>query len=181
MGDVPGVARGPAPVPGGEPRRFPDLAVRSLAGEEWLLPRDLRAPLTLVVCAFRQWQQGLVDEWITWAVDVAGVAASPLGLDPAARAVVVEVPVIGRRYRPARRVIDGGMAASIRVPQVLARTLTAYTDVAAFCRAAGITTTDTVHPMVVRRDGTVLAHVVGAPDEDRRAAVLVALQADEPT
>lgn len=160
--------------------RFPDLEVRSLAGEELLLPRDLPAPLTLVVCAFRQWQQGLVDEWIAWAVDVAGVAPSPLGLDPGARAVVVEVPVLGRRYRPARRVIDGGMAASIRVPAVLARTLTAYTDVAAFCRAAGITSTETVHPMVVRRDGAVLAHVAGSPDEHRRAVVRAALPAADP-
>jgi hypothetical protein len=163
--------------PGGatSPPRFPDLAVRSLAGDELLLPRDLTASLTLVLLAFRQWQQGLVDEWIAWAVDDAAVAPTPLGLDPGARAVVVEVPVIGRRYRPARRVIDGGMAASIRVPAVLARTLTAYTDVSAFCRAAGISSTETVHALVVRRDGVVLAHAAGTPDDANRATVLAAL------
>jgi hypothetical protein len=162
---------------GGEHAPFPELAVRSLAGDELLLPRDLPAPLTLVVCAFRQWQQRVVDSWIDWAVRDAGVAASPLGLDPEAPSVVVEVPVLGRQYRPARRFIDGGMASGIRVPAVLARTLTAYTDVSAFCRATGITSTATVAVLVVRRDGTVLAHVSGPPEAPTRASVARALGA----
>lgn len=149
--------------------------MRSLAGEEFLLPRDLPAPVTLIVCAFRQWQQAQVDEWIAWAVDDAQVAPSPLGLAPGAPSVVVEVPVLGRRYRPARRFIDGGMATGIRVPQILARTLTAYTDVAGFCRSARITTTSTVNAMVVRADGTVLAQVSGPPTAEAEAVVLSAL------
>jgi hypothetical protein len=156
---------------------FPDLAVRSLAGDELVLPRDLPAPLTLIICAFQQWHQRLVDEWITWAVDQARVAPSPLGLDPAACCAVVEVPVLARRYRPARGFIDGGMAASIRVPEVLARTLTAYTDVSAFCRAAGIGSTATVSAFVVRPDGTVLAQVAGPATETNRTVVAAALRA----
>lgn len=143
--------------------RFPELPVRSLAGDAVVLPRALPAQMTLVICAFRQWQQRLVDEWIEWAVD-EGVAPSPLGLDPNATSTVIELPVLGRRYRPARGFIDGGMAAGIRVPVVLARTFTAYTDVAAFCRATGIDTQTTVTAMVVRRDGTILARVAGPPD-----------------
>lgn len=154
--------------------RFPVLPVRSLAGDELILPRDLPAPRTLVVCAFRQWQQRLVDEWIDWAV-AAGVAPSPLGLDRTAPTAVVEVPVLGRRYRPARSFIDGGMAAGIRVPTVLARTLTAYTDVAAFCRAAGIESRATVTAMVVRRDATILASAAGPPDSATVSDVAAAL------
>lgn len=156
---------------------FPLLPVRSLAGAELLLPRDLPTPLTLVLCAFYQRQQGLVDGWIGWAVEDAGVAPSLLGLDPAAPSVVIEVPVLGRRYRPARRFIDGGMASGIGVPEVLARTFTAYTDVSAFCRSAGIATTDTVSALVVRPDGAVLAHVVGPPAEESCAVVVAALAA----
>lgn len=152
---------------------FPRLEVRSLAGEDLVLPHDLPAPLVLVICAFRQWHQRLVDEWITWAVDQAGVSPTPLGLDPGAASVVIEVPVLGRRYRPARGFIDGGMAAGIRVPEVLARTLTAYTDVSAFCRAAGIDSTSTVTAFVVRPDGAVLAQVTG-PVADRACAVILA-------
>ncbi len=154
---------------------FPTLEVRSLAGRAFVLPADLPAPLTVVICAFRQRHQGTVDEWIAWAVAEAGVAPSPSGLDPSAPSVAIEVPVLGRRYRSFRGFIDGGMATGIGDPVVLARTFTAYTDVAAFCRAAGIVTTEAVAAMVVRRDGSVLAHVTGPPTPEGRAAIATAL------
>lgn len=160
--------------------RFPDLAVRSLAGHDLVLPRDLMAPRALVICAFRQWHQQLVDDWITWAVTEAGAAPSPLGLDPAASTVVLEVPVLSRRFRPARGFIDGGMASNIRVPMVLARTLTAYTDVAGFCRAARIATTATVTAFVVTPRGAVLAQVAGPATLSRRAVVAAALESGPP-
>ena len=159
---------------------FPDLVVRSLAGHDLVLPRDLMAPRALVICAFRQWHQQLVDDWITWAVTEAGAAPSPLDLDRAASAVVLEVPVLSRRFRPARGFIDGGMASSIGVPAVLARTLTAYTDVSGFCRAARIATTATVTAFVVTPDGVVLAKVTGPADLTRRSVVAAALASGSP-
>ena len=59
--------------------------------------------------------------------------------------------------------IDGGMTAGIGDPDVLARTITVYTDVRAFQAALGIPGSDDVHALVVRRDGTVLAHASGEP------------------
>ncbi len=156
-------------------RRFPSLEVRSLTGTSWIIPRDLPVPRTLVICAFKQWHQALVDEWIGWATTKAGVAPSPLGLAADASTLVIEVPVLGRQYRPVRGFIDGGMRAGIRVPEVLARTFTAYTDVAAFCHAAGITTTDTVAVFVVRPDGEVLAHVTDRPEVATEAEIARAL------
>lgn len=159
-----------------EPRlTFPELEVRSLTGVHWTLPRDLPVPRTLVVCAFRQWHQRLVDEWIEWAVREAGVAPTPRGLADGTETLVIEVPVLGRRYRPARGFIDGGMTAGIRVPDVLARTFTAYTDVRAFCAAAGIGSTETVTAFVVQPDGAVLARVTGPVEEVRCAEVARAL------
>ena len=171
---MPTASQGP-PDPGGGHARFPALAVRSLAGVDLLLPGDLPAPRTLVLCAFRQAQQPMVDEWIRWAVNQAGVAPSPLALDPSASSVVVESPVIGRRYRPARRFIDGGMARNIRLPDVLARTLTTYIHVDDFCRGAGIASAETVAALVVRPDGAVLAHVSGPPEPAACAVVTAAL------
>lgn len=166
--------------PGPRTSRFPDLAVRSLAGDDLVLPRDLMAPRALVICAFRQRHQQLVDDWITWAVTEAGAAPSPLGLDPASSTVVLEVPVLSRRFRPARGFIDGGMASSIRLPVVLARTLTAYTDVSGFCQAAGIATTATVTAFVVTPGGAVLAQVTGPADPSRCAVVAAALASGPP-
>lgn len=163
-----------------EPRlTFPALEVRSLSGTHWTLPDDLPVPRTLVVCAFKQWHQRLVDEWIEWAVREAGVSPTPRGLAPGAETLVIEVPMISRRYRPARGFIDGGMTAGIRVPDVLARTFTAYTDVGAFRAAAGITTTETVTAFVVQRDGAVLARITGPVEEARCAEVARALAAGD--
>lgn len=154
---------------------FPDVTGRTLQRDEVRLPADLPAARTLVVCAFRREHQELVDRWITWAVDAGLTPASPLGHDGPMATAVIEVPVLGRAWRPARPFIDGGMAGAIRVPEVLARTVTLYTDVDAFCRATDITDPATVHPLVVTPAGEILARAAGEPDEAGCAAVAAAL------
>ncbi len=135
---------------------------RALDGTEYRLPEGLPAERTLVVLAFRQRQQADVDRWIELAVSL-GVPASPLPAPEPRATAVVEVPVLGRRYLPARRFIDGGMATSIRDPAVLARTITLYTDPVAYRRRCGITTADQVTAMLVDREGNVSFHALGPP------------------
>jgi hypothetical protein len=135
---------------------------RALNGSERRLPAGLPAERTLVVVAFRQRQQADVDRWIDLAVSL-GVPGSPASAPEPRATAVVEVPVLGRRYLPARRLIDGGMATSIRDPAVLARTITVYTDPAAYRRSCGITTADQVTAMLVDREGTASFHAVGPP------------------
>ncbi len=144
--------------------RFPDVTGRSLLGDEVRLPAGLPAERTLVLLAFRQRQQGQVDRWIDRAVRDLGVPASPLeaGFD-GARAVI-EVPCLGRRWRPARGLIDGGMASSIAQPPILARTITVYGDVGRILRAIGAASVDSVQARVVGRDGAILAAAEGEPE-----------------
>lgn len=143
---------------------FPALIGTSLLGDEVRLPAGLPAERTLVLCAFKQHQQGQVDRWIDRAVVELGVASSPLGLDGDAATAVIEVPCLGRKWRPVRRFIDGGMAASIAQPPILARTITVYGDVAAIVRALGAPDTSEVQARVVRRSGEILAGASGEPD-----------------
>ena len=91
----------------------------TLAGEPLTVPGGL-AGLTLVCVAYRQWQQRDVDGWL------AAVAGDD-------RVEVLEVPVLGRRWLPGRRFIDGGMAANMDAT-TRARTMCVYTDVAGFRR-----------------------------------------------
>ena len=70
-----------------------------------------------------------------------------------------------------RRFIDGGMTASIGDPDVLARTITVYTDIAAFQRFLAIPSSNDVHALVVDRDGTILAHGCGDPDDTSWPAI----------
>ena len=116
---------------------FPSLIGTSLLGDEVRLPADLPAERTLVLCAFKQHQQAQVDRWIERAVRELGVAATPLGLAAGAGTAVIEVPCLGRQWRPMRRLIDGGMASSIAQPPILARTITVYGDVGAILKAIG--------------------------------------------
>jgi hypothetical protein len=150
--------------------RFPAVRGRSLLGREMALPADLPAELTLVVIAFRQWHQVRVDRWIARAV-AAGIPPTNRGATSIMPVAVVEVPVLATGWRPVRRFIDGGMTAGIGDPDVLARTITVYTNVAAFQRSLAIPGSDDVHALVVRRDGAVLAHARGDPDDVSWGAV----------
>jgi hypothetical protein len=131
-----------------------------------VVPDGLPEP-SVVIVAFRREQQELVDGWIA-------------ALEPALRARpgagLYEVPVISRAYRPVRRLIDGGMASAIRVPDILRRTLTHYGDVGAVVRALGLAGTGTVAAAVVLRDGTLLGLVEGPADPAGVAAISGALR-----
>ena len=156
---------------------FPTLDGVSLLGEPMRLPRDLPADRTLVLVAFRQRQQAPVDRWIARAVAELGVASTPRGLAAGAATAVLEVPCLGRRWRPARRFIDGGMASSIGDPDVLARTVTVYGDVGAVLRGIGADGPDAVQARVVQRDGAILATAAGEPEGPGWEAIAAALRA----
>lgn len=161
-------------TPGASPVRFPAVGGRTLLGMEVALPGELPADRTLVVVAFKQWHQAVVDRWIARAV-AAGVPPTTLGATAPIPVAVVEVPVLSTQWRPVRRFIDGGMTAGIGDPDVLARTITVYTNVAAFQRSLAILDSDDVHALVVTRDGAILARGHGDPDDaswDAIASVL---------
>jgi hypothetical protein len=158
-------------VPG---TRFPELVGRTLLGDEVTMPGDLPAERTLVVVAFKQWHQNTVDRWIARAV-AAGVPGTPRGFDGPMTSAVIEVPAIGTQWRPVRRFIDGGMSSSIGDPDVLARTITVYTDVPALQRALAIPGSDHVWALVVTRDGDILARAQGAPDDEAWEALATEL------
>lgn len=142
---------------------FPSLLGTSLLGDAMRLPEELPAERTLVLCAFRQGQQAQVDRWITRAVEELGVAPTPHGLLERPRTAVIEVPCLGRKWRPVRRFIDGGMASSIAQPPILARTITVYDDVGAILRALGAPSGAAVQARVVLRSGEILAQAAGEP------------------
>ena len=152
---------------------FPALRARALSGSEFQLPQQLPAHTTVVIAAFRQWHQSMVDEWIAALVH-HGIPATPRGLSDPATAVI-EIPVLKRRWSAARGVIDGGMASGIADADVNARTWTAYTDVAAFLGAFGETDESALLVAVVDRAGDVAALVRGPLTEESLQVVLRAL------
>ena len=153
---------------------FPTLTGRTLLGSEVVLPQDLPAARNLVVVAFQRWQQSVVDSWIALAVE-AGVPKTTLGVPGPHDVAVVEVPVLGMQWRMMRGFIDGGMTSGIRDPEILARTITVYTDVGSVQRALAIQSTDKVEALIVQQDGTVLARSNSHPDEASWSALAGAM------
>jgi hypothetical protein len=158
------------------PAAFPTIRGRSLLGDEIELPTGLPAGRTLVVVAFRQRHQSCVDRWIARAV-AAGVPATPRGQELPMPTAVVEVPALSSRWRPVRGWIDGGMATGIGDPDVLARTITVYTDVGALRRVLGIPDDRDVWVFVVKGDGSILATAQGEPDDAAWSSISAALLA----
>lgn len=152
---------------------FPDVTGRDLAGHEYRLPAQLPAVVNIVVIAFKQWHQAQVDEWIS-RLAAEGIPQTPLGRTDLDR-VILELPVLSGRYQVVRRFIDGGMAASIRDPEILARTITLYGSVDDFCRPLGITSRETVSVRIVLRDGSVAWGTTGECTEQGVRDVLAAL------
>jgi hypothetical protein len=99
--------------------RFPDLEGRDLQGQDVDLPSAFAGARNVVLVAFDRGHQQAVDSWVPWLEEQA---ARDGGLR------FYEVPTISRRWAPLRPFIDGGMAAAIRAPEVLARTFTVYGD-----------------------------------------------------
>jgi len=160
--------------PSAAPTAFPAVRGRSLLGSDVELPSGLPAERTLVLVAFRQRHQACVDRWIARAV-AAGVPATPRGTAVPLTTAVVEVPALSSRWRPVRGWIDGGMATGIGDPDVLARTITVYTDVGALRRVLGIPDDRDVRAYVVAPDGAILATAQGEPDDAAWSSIAPAL------
>lgn len=127
--------------------RFPRVPARNLQGVDVDLPDAFVGERNVVAIAFQRQHQALVDSWVPWF-------EARSESDPGLR--FYEVPTIGRLWAPARRFIDGGMAAAIRVPEILQRTLTVYGDVNRVIRPLGIDNTSTIAIVCVDRSGEVL-------------------------
>lgn len=149
--------------------KFPTTTARSLEGREVTLPADFTGERNVVIVAFRRQQQGLVDSWVPWLETRAAA-------DPGFR--FYELPTIGRTWVPVRRFIDGGMAAAIREPVVLRRTLTIYGDVRHVTTPLAIENRSTIALFLVDGSGTVRWSGSGGFDPTVARSLGVALDSD---
>jgi hypothetical protein len=79
-------------------------------------------------------------------------------------------------WAPARRFIDGGMAAAIREPVILQRTLTIYGDVTRLTRPLGIVDRSTISVLLVDATGSVRWQGSGAFDGETARELEVELK-----
>ena len=144
------------------PGTFPQLAARNLCGEEVHLPDAFDGDRNVVIVAFRRNHQTLVDTWVPWLEDHTRS-------DPGLR--FFEIPTIGRIWAPVRNFIDGGMAAAIRDPVVLRRTLTVYGDVSRMTGPLDIDDQSTISLFLVDPSGRILWVGRGGFDPETAASL----------
>jgi hypothetical protein len=125
---------------------FPAIEARSLEGVNVQLPQAFTGDRNVVIVAFQREHQKLVDSWVPWLEE-------QVIADPSLR--FYELPVIGRMWAPVRKFIDGGMAAAIRIPEILQRTLTIYGDIGRITTPLHITDRSTISVLVVDTGGKV--------------------------
>ena len=147
--------------------RFPRIAARDLEGRERVLPEAFRGVFNLVIVAFRREQQAMADTWVSWFETVA---------DKYPELRCYEIPVLSRRWSPARFFIDGGMARAVREKEARRRTLTIYTDVRRVTEALAIDDTRTVTALLVDAMGSVFWRTTGSITAGARSSVVAKLR-----
>lgn len=147
---------------------FPTLAARNLEGIGVDVPDAFEGERNVVIVAFQRHHQDLVDSWVPWLEARAEA-------DPGLR--FYEVPTIGRIWAPVRNFIDGGMAAAIREPVILRRTLTVYGDINRLTNPLGIEDRTTIALLLVDGAGQVRWAASGPFDEAVAVELDQALQA----
>jgi len=132
--------------------RFPTVAGSNLERRQLILPSDLEGRINLVVLAFWQRHQALVDTWAPLARDLE---------DHNPGFAFYELPVIQSRSRLSQWFIDSGMRAGIPDRRVREHTITLYLDKLPFLDALDITDDGTIYSMLVDRSGQILWRASG--------------------
>lgn len=151
--------------------QFPSLQSENLNQEPLNLPADFGASRSVLLIAYKQEQQPIVDTWFPFLERLAEE-------NPDFR--YYELPTITSALGLARGFIDGGMRSGIPDPAQRERTITLYTDVAALQRALGIAGTDTIHAVVVDEAGRVLEALEGPYSTAGANLIVAALQPGNP-
>jgi hypothetical protein len=146
--------------------KFPSIAARDLEGRDVHLPEEFDGVRNVAIIAFQRSHQSLVDSWLPLLEELSA-GDSELRF--------YELPTIGRIWAPARKMIDGGMAAAIRDPVVLRRTLTIYGDISRVTSPLDIKDRSTIALVVVDREGVVTWSGVGPYSEDTADSLREAL------
>lgn len=132
---------------------FPQITSENLARETFHLPRDFEGDLNLCLIAFQRWHQPLINSWVPL---VRQLEETHCGFR------YYEFPVIRRLNPLFRSFIDQGMRTGIPEPVARHKTITLYTDKAAFKDALDIDDEEEIHLRLVDREGMVHWHASGA-------------------
>lgn len=138
--------------------QFPVVSGYNLNRQEFEFPRDFGGDLNLVIIAFQQYHQTIVNTWIPFAQEVE---VSYPGFMYYEFPTIYEMPAISRTF------INEGMRAGIPDQTARKRTITLYIDKEAFKSALDIPNENSIQILLVDRDGDILWRTAGEYTEDK--------------
>jgi predicted transcriptional regulator len=147
--------------------RFPQVTGSNLLRRKVTLPDDLQGKLKILFIAFQQWQQTLVDSWVSTARQLE---QSFPGVQ------FYETPVIQKMNAISQTIINEGMRAGIPNQATREKTITLYIDKKALRRALEIPNEDTIWVLMLDRQGNVLWRAEGAYSQEKGEALLNTIQ-----
>jgi hypothetical protein len=138
--------------------KFPNLIAENLNRNKIEIPSQLRGKLNVLIVAFQQWHQSLVDTWIPI---LAELAEENHEFD------FYELPTIRKMNFIFRGFIDGGMRGGIKSIDTRGRTITLYIDKTPFKETLEIATEDTIHVFLVNKQGKIFWRSEGEIDQEK--------------
>ncbi len=146
---------------------FPVVSGYNLNRQELEFPRDFQGDINLVIIAFQQPQQTVVNTWISFAQELE---------EKIPGFIYYELPTIYEMPAFSRTFINEGMRAGIPDQTARERTITLYLDKEVFKSALDISNESEIHIFLVDRDGSISWRSTGEFTEGKADELLEALE-----
>ena len=121
---------------------FPEINGRDLNKRDKVVPDDFVDKNLIIIVAFQQWHQPLVDESIS-LLESNGFGDSHN---------IIEVPTVQKSSKLFEVYLDGIMRAGIRDDRIRDRTITAYVDLDQFLTNLDIPSNETIYWFLIEKD-----------------------------
>jgi len=125
-----------------ETNQFPSIQGNNLNKIKKTVPDDFVDKNLIVIVAFQQWHQPLVDESIS-LLENNGLGETHN---------IIEVPTVQKTTKLAEIYLDGIMRAGIRDDRIRNRTITAYLDKNEFLEILDIPSDETIHWFLIEKN-----------------------------
>ena len=146
---------------------FPGVTGTNLLRQKISLPHELQGNLNILLIAFQQRHQALVDSWISFLSQLEQSFPSVL---------FYEIPVIQKLNFISQTFINEGMRAGIPNRDTRQKTITLYVDKIAFRNALDIPNEETIWLLLVDRSGNVFWRIAGPYTPEKGKALQSAVQ-----
>lgn len=146
---------------------FPVVSGFNLNRQELEFPRDFLGDLNLVIIAFQQPQQSVVNTWLPFAQELEQKIPG---------FIYYELPTIYEMPAFSRTFINEGMRAGIPDQTARERTITLYLDKETFKSALDISNEDEIYIFLVDQDGSIFWRSSGEFTEDKAKGLLGTLE-----